>query len=250
MNKILKCAKTIDDFHVDIYNKLEIGVEIQDFTEPNLTQKESIKLMDRYKKIFKNFTGLKALHGPFLDLKPTSPDPLIRQASQKRYLDTLHIGSQLDMDYIVFHSQINPYLNHPDIIKLNNDQSSEFWHKILEEVKHFKGIVLVENIFEEEPYGLRKHIETIDMDNVKINLDIGHAKLGKASLETWIKELKNYIGYMHVHSNDGKYDLHRSMSMEEIENLYELLDKYGIRTPLALEYEAVNFELEVKRYRL
>ena len=222
----MKCARTIDDFNIDLYNKLEIGVEIQDFTEPNLTQKESIKLIDRYKKLFKNFTGLKALHGPFLDLKPASPDPLIRQASRKRYLDTLYTGSQLDIDYIVFHSQINPYLNHPDIISLNNRQTRDFWHSTLEEVKHFKGIILLENIFEEEPYNLRKHIESIAMDNVKINLDIGHAKLGKVSLETWIKELKDHIGYMHIHSNDGKYDSHKRMTGEEIDNLYEILDKY------------------------
>lgn len=246
----MKCARTIDDFNIDLYNKLEIGVEIQDFTEPNLTQKESIKLIDRYKKLFKNFTGLKALHGPFLDLKPASPDPLIRQASRKRYLDTLYTGSQLDIDYIVFHSQINPYLNHPDIISLNNRQTRDFWHSTLEEVKHFKGIILLENIFEEEPYNLRKHIESIAMDNVKINLDIGHAKLGKVSLETWIKELKDHIGYMHIHSNDGKYDLHKAMTREEIKDLYELLDKYGIKSPLSLEYEVEDLELELKKYRL
>ena len=31
-----------------------------------------------YKKAFQDFNGIKALHGPFLDLKPSSPDRLIQ----------------------------------------------------------------------------------------------------------------------------------------------------------------------------
>ena len=250
MNKIIKCIKTIDDFDIVEYKKLKIGVEIQDFTEPNLSQNESIKRMDRYRKLFKDFSGIKSMHGPFLDLKPASPDPLIREVSYKRYLDTIHIGNQLDMDYIIFHSQINPYLNHPSLVDLNNRQMVEFWNKILKEIKHYKGIILIENIFEEEPYMLKKQIKAINMENIKINLDIGHARLGKVSLETWVKELKQYIGYLHIHSNDGEYDTHGSLSIKEIEELYEILNKYDIKVPLALEYNIKNLEEELSRYKL
>lgn len=249
MNKILNCINTIDEFDVELYNKIEIGVEIQDFTEPNLSQNESIKRMDKYRKKFKDFKGLKALHGPFLDLKPASPDPKIREVSYKRYLDTLHIATQLDIDYIIFHSQINPYLNHKDLIQLNNRQNAEFWYKILEKVKSFKGTIVIENIFEEDPSMLKKYIETINLENIRINLDIGHAKLGKVSLETWIRELRDYISYMHIHSNSGNYDSHKALSTKEIKDLYYILDKYNIDSPLALEYKIHDLESELKKYK-
>lgn len=250
MKKILNCISTIEKFNLEEYDNLNIGVEIQDFTEPNLSQKEIIRRIDSYRKKFKKFKGLRAMHGPFLDLKPASPDPLIREVSYKRYLDNLHIAIQLDIDYLIFHSQINPYLNHPSLIELNNRQNAEFWYKILEQVKNFKGIILIENIFEEEPSILRKHIEAINLKNIKINLDIGHAKLSKVSLDEWIKELKDYIGYMHIHSNNGKYDSHNSMTLSEINKLYKVLDKYNFNPPLALEYHIDNLELELEKYRL
>ena len=72
--------------------------------------------------------------------------------------------------------------------------------------------------------------------------------MGKASLEEWIRELKDYIFYIHVHSNDGIYDLHQSPTVEEVENLYYLLGKYHINPVLSLEYKVDNLKEELKKY--
>lgn len=247
MTILLKAVSTIDEFDANLFNSLNIGVEIQDFTEPNLNIKEKDHLVRSYKKLFKDFKGIKALHGPFLDLKPASPDPSIRDVSYSKYLDTLEICYKLDIDYLIFHSQINPYLNQPSIQGLNNRQSKEFWDKILGKSK-YKGTILIENIFEESPQMLKEYIETVNRENIKVNLDIGHAMLGKVSLEEWIKELTDHIVYMHIHSNDGLYDKHNSPSKEEIEDLYKLLKKYNINPLLSLEYKTVDLKEEVSRY--
>lgn len=247
MRKILKTIKYIDEFDIDLFNKLNIGVEIQDFTEPNLTMKETIKIIDNYRTTLKRFNGIKALHGPFLDLRPASPDLKIREVSIKRYLDTLYRAMELDVDYIIFHSQINPYLKEPFLRGLNNRQNKEFWVDILNKTK-YKGTILIENIFEESPDMLKEYIETINIPNIRINLDIGHAKLGKVSLEYWIKELKDYIDYIHIHSNNGVYDEHIAPSKEEIENLYQLLDRYNMEPPLSLEYKINDLEKEITKY--
>lgn len=246
---LLKTISTIEDLNIEEIKRLNIGVEIQDFTEPNLLPYEINSITNNYIEKFKDFKGIKSLHGPFLDLKPSSPDKLIREVSYNRYLNTINIAKRLDMDYIIFHSQINPYLNQPALRKLNNIQSKEFWEEILEEVSDYKGVILLENIFEETPDMLKELIETINLPNIKINLDIGHAKLGKVSLEEWIKELKDYIQYIHVHSNDGLYDNHQSPIGEEIEKLYYLLDKYCINPVLSLEYRVDNLKEEIDRYR-
>ena len=245
---ILKTISTIDDLNIKELEALNIGVEIQDFTEPNLSIDEIDLIVGKYVKEVESFNGLKALHGPFLDLKPSSPDKLIREVSYNRYFNTMEIAKKLQIDYLIFHSQINPYLNQPSIRKLNNLQNKEFWERILKDISDYKGMILLENIFEETPVMLKELIEAIDLPNIKINLDIGHAKLGKVDLEEWIKELKDYISYIHIHSNDGLYDLHQGPSVEEVERLYYLLDKYNINPVLSLEYKVSDLKEEIKKY--
>lgn len=246
--KMLYAISTIEELDVNQLNGLGLGVEIQDFVEPNMDEEKRNSLVKRYKEMLRNLKGLKAIHGPFLDLKPASPDRMIREISRKRYLYTIEIAEELDVDYLIFHSQINPYLNEPNLMKLNNRQAKEFWEDILREMFDFKGIIVIENIFEETPDMLIELIKTIDMPNVKVNLDIGHANLGTVSLETWISGLKDYILYMHIHSNDGKYDLHERASDEKIKELYSLLDKYNINPVLSIEYKVGDLEKEIKRY--
>ncbi len=247
MRKIVKCIKSIDELDVDLFNSLAIGVEIQDFTEPNLSDEKRREIIQDYKEALKDFKGIRAMHGPFLDLKPASPDLLIRAVSYNRYLDTINAAKDLDIDYLIFHSQINPQLNEPFLSNLNNVQAKEFWEKILQETE-FKGTILIENIFEEGPSMLKSYIDVVQFPNIKINLDMGHAKVGKSTLEDWIVSLKDNIQYMHIHSNDGVYDQHQAPNSNEIKSLYYLLDKYNIHPVLSLEYKIEDLKKEINRY--
>lgn len=246
--KLINCINYIDELNIDEIKRAGVGVEIQDFTEPNLTDKEINSLIQKYKELFKGFNNIKSLHGPFLDLKPSSPDLEIRKVSQKRYIRTFMIAKELDMDYLIFHSQINPYLNEANIKSLNVDQSREFWEEIVK-VVNFKGTILIENIFEESPMMIKELIEAINLPNIKINLDIGHAKLGNVPIEEWVKELSNHIGYIHLHTNNGLSDQHLKPAKEEVEFLLDLLDKYNIYCPIALEYKVVNLSKEVELFQ-
>lgn len=246
--KILDCISTIDEFDYKLYKEVDIGVELQDFVEPNLSENEVKSTIEAYKEHFIDFNNIKSMHGPFLDLKPASPDNDIRRVSQEKYFETLKIAEDLSLDYVIFHSQINPLLNEPMIMELNYSQNGEFYNSLMKETS-FKGIVLVENIFETNPYGMLQLIDKIDSDRVKLILDIGHAKLGESSLDEWIKTLNNHIAYIHFHSNNGKYDQHLKPSNEEIEELYNLIDKYKIDPVISLEYKKENLSEEIKRYK-
>ncbi|NCC76891.1 MAG: sugar phosphate isomerase/epimerase, partial [Clostridia bacterium] len=197
---ILNCISTIDELDVAAYNQLGLGVEIQDFTEPNLSATEIEDLVRRYKSLFQNLQQPKSLHGPFLDLRPSSPDPMIRVISQQRYIKALQIATELQADFIVFHSQINPQLNEPFLSDLNNLQSRDAWQEIIAQVPDFGGTIVIENVFEITPAMLKALLEAIALPNIKVNLDIGHSKLGTAPLAEWIRELKDYIAYIHLHS--------------------------------------------------
>ena len=247
--KILKCISTIEEFDLECFKDLDIGVEIQDFTEPNLSNDDIEKLILEYSQLFKDFKGIKALHGPFLDLSPSSPDIDIRRVSYRKYLRTIKAATRLQMDYIIFHSQINPYLNTQSLIDLNNQQCKEFWQEIMAESLDFKGIVLLENIFEETPELLKERVEKIELPNVKIILDVGHARLGSVSLEKWIKEFKDYLEYVHLHSNNGIHDQHQIPSDIELKALGSLFNKYNINPVISLEYKTKDPSREIEILR-
>src|SRR5699024_8176381 len=156
---------------------LDIGVEIQDFTEPNLSESEMASLITRYKELFKDFKHIKAIHGPFLDLKPASPDKDIRRVSQEKYYNILKVAKELAMDYVIFHTQMNPLLNEPKIKALNYEQNAQFYNLLIKKTD-YKGVILIENIFEKKPEDMKSFVDQIDSDRIKVNLDIGHGKLG------------------------------------------------------------------------
>ena len=208
---------------------MNIGVEIQDFVEPSLLDKGWEDVVSQYKMMFEKFNGACSVHGPFLDLKPISPDKTIREASYNRYLVALNIAKELKAQYIVFHS----------------------FRDILREIGNFKGTIVIENIFEGDPSWLRELIDIIDLSNVKICLDIGHAKLmsGEDQLKNWFKILKDDIKYIHFHWNNGIYDEHKPPMEENIRLLSDLLEKFDLNPVISLEYKVNSLAEEIKRIR-
>lgn len=246
--KILKSVSTIDELDVRELNRNKIGLEIQDFVEPNLSPENKESLIRQYKEKLKGLEGCISIHGPFLDLKPSSPDPDIRRISRHKYLEALKVANDLDAEYIIFHSQINPYLNQPFLRQLNNEQAKEFWHEAIS-LTSFKGIILLENIFEETPQMLKELIECIDNKRIRVNLDLGHLNLSKASLKDWLHELYEYIDYIHVHGNNGIYDQHNRPSDDLLKELFCSLKEIGKFPLLAMEYKIGDLDEEIKRYK-
>lgn len=247
MRQIIKCIQIIDQLDVDLFNELNIGVELQDLTEPNMSDAERADLITRAKEILPHLKGVKAMHGPFLELKPASPDPLIKEVSQNRYIDALNVATEIGVDYIVFHSQIIPQLNDPFLSNLNNEQARDAWAEILDET-NFQGTIVIENVFENTPEMLVDYMNIVDFPNMKVNLDIGHARVGDAELSEWLEALKGKIAYMHIHTNDGVYDQHLPMSPEDVNELYQTLDEYNLNPVLSLEYQAEDLKAEIGKY--
>lgn len=247
--KIVNVVKYYKEFNRKEIIDNGVGVEIQDFTDPNLPKDEIEMIINFYKEEFKGLDCILGMHGPFIDLNPSSPDLDIKRISYEKYLDVLRIAGELEMDYIVYHSQINDGHIEPNMKEFVMETNHKLWRDLLRDVPEFKGMIVIENIFEKHPDMLKFLIKAVDLENVKVNLDIGHAKLGNVELEVWIRELKDYIHYMHIHSNNGKYDQHQPPSREEVDNLYGLLDKYDISPVLSLEYAKDNLKDELKKYR-
>lgn len=248
--KLTNCIAYIDYLDPDDYRSSNLGIEIQDFTQPELLDGDYRERLGDYKEKLKDFTGSISIHGPFLDLKPASPDLEIRRVSIDKYRKALELAGELGADHIVFHSQINPWINEPSMRRLNNEMQRDFWHEILDQVD-YEGTILLENVFEDDPLLIKELVETIDRPNVRICLDIGHSKLAcKSGLKYWIYELREYIDYVHLHWNEGRYDSHDRPSDEALAYIFGVFKEFNLDPRFAMEYQVDRIDREESRLKI
>lgn len=245
--KIVKCINNPKDFSKKLFEDLGIGIEIQDFASPNLLDNGWENRLIEYKDLTKNFKGVISLHGSFLDLNPSSPDNKIREITWDRYIHSLNIAKKLKAKYIVFHSQINPWLKDPEIKIIKDKRAGMFWRKV---INNYDIKILIENVFEDDPKELVNLIDEIDHPNIKICLDIGHANLSKETqIKDWFDILGDRIEYIHLHWNNEVYDEHNMPTDFNLKYFNKLLKEYEISPIIALEYEVEDVAREVDRVR-
>lgn len=248
--KFLKCVSYPEQFSKEEFERLGLGVEIQDFVLPTLLGEKWTERIEEYKKLLYGFDGLVSLHGTYLDLNPSSTDEDIVKITKKRYMQTFEVAKELGAKYIVFHSQINPWLKDPWVVRKRNENQYIFWREILEEVGDLNITILLENVFDSSPYELLKLMEGIDLPEIKVCLDVGHANLSKEyDLSKWLEILGSEIKYIHLHWNDGVFDEHNSPSCAQLEYFQSLLQEKNISPLIALEYHVKDLKQEVERIR-
>ena len=214
-----------------------MGIEFQDFTELNLFEGAWCEEILRYERLLTPRPAMVAMHGPFVDLKPFSYDGRIRHASQWRYTMAMNVASLLDVDAIIFHSQLNPFLTNPWILEADRKTHAEFLLRLLDEFPSFHGKIYIENVYENDPKELRLLMEEIDHPRIGVNLDVGHANLTTTPLRAWLSELKPWIGYCHLQMNGGEKDEHRAPTEEEMQSIARtFFQVLGKMVPLSLEY--------------
>ena len=148
------------------------------------------------------------IHAPFLDLNPGALDPLIREVTRQRFLQTFQAAEQLKPRVIVFHpgyDEIRYGGSRLDWLK----NSIDFWMEFLPRAKETGCIIAIENIFEKEPSTLRGLLEAIDDPCFRHCFDVGHWNMfSTGTLEGWFTELGAYMAESHIHDNHGQADEH------------------------------------------
>ena len=248
-NKLIKAVRTIADFDLNLFNELNLGLELQDFTEPCLTDSEIYSLLNEYEKKLPYLKGIKSMHGSFIDLNIASFNRDIAAYSRKMYKRDLFFAKLLNLDFIIFHTQIMPWFKEDFKFDLFLKSNAEFFNEAVEN-SGFKGCVVLENVCEKDSRLSAKLIEAAASPQVKLNLDWGHALVSGEKLENWFSNNQKHIAYMHLHSNDGKSDLHNPVSKEDFTKLSKLLEKYRLNCPICLEYWDIDIKKEMERIAL
>lgn len=246
--KPVKAIRTIDEFDASFFSDLQLGVELQDFTEPALPDFAVYKMLRRYERKLADFHFTKAMHGSFLDVDIASFNLDFARYSKKLYLRDLFFAKVLDLDYVIFHANTKLRYANQNAFTVFANLQKDFFAEALD-ATGFSGTVVLENVLDAAPTYILSLLNTIRLPQVKMNFDFGHAKLSSTPIADWIAATADKIGYVHLHSNNGIDDVHNPVTAEDAALLTKILDEYTIQVPLSLEYWDCDLKHEIERLK-
>lgn len=204
--------------------RLGIGCSIEEFVQsPEYQSLTVINIenplypgyLDTYSKIdierMNRFRNKKFIvDGAYIDLNPGTPEPIIRQITKKKVMESILFAEEIGAQEIIFLSTFLPMIKVEFYEKGWLETSKEFWKEIISEGINIR--ISLCNTFEYTPKYLLQIVKEVNDKNFGMAFDIGHAVLwGKISLEQWYEEIKDYLSTIYIHSNDGEGDLHFSI---------------------------------------
>lgn len=171
------------------------------------------------------------IHAPFMDLNPGSEEPLIREATRRRFRQVSAAALILKPRSIVFHPGYDRW-RYGEKQSAWLGHSLETFREVLDMTAPVDCIIAIENIFEEEPSTLQTLIESLSHPRVRHCFDVGHWNLFHApdvGLEEWFAALGAHIGEVHIHDNSGVRDDHAPVGEGRIdfELYFRLLEQYA-----------------------
>jgi len=148
--------------------------------------------------------ALVTIHAPFLNLDPGASEPLVLEATRKRFFQTISVAKLLEPEVVVFHTGY-----HPDRVKPIYDS----WFKralesFLQVAGAYSGRVALENVFDSNPENLERFLRELPK-SFGVCIDVGHLNLfSELPVSDWLESFKDRIYEFHVHDNNGLEDQH------------------------------------------
>lgn len=189
-------------------------LELQDFVMPD--NLENPLIVRDYRGLLNGFAGEITLHGPYLNLVPTSLDRRVRELAVFRYMQSIDIANEMGASRVIIHSYYDPkpgFLGYDDMWLEDN---MIFWSSFLEKIEGLGISILLENCHDQNPATFARLIAEVNHPCFSSCLDIGHSScLSSAKPELWIAE--NRGSYFHITDNDGSNDSHLLMGRGNID---------------------------------
>jgi len=209
-----------------------LGLECDTFcTAVNLEDKDSIwqavqQLADSERRV---------LHAPFNELCPAAIEPEVVKITRMRYEQAWAMAQKLGTNRMVVHSGFIPLIYFPEWFV---EKSVAFWKDFLQD-KPENAEFLLENVLEGEPDMTASIVEAVDDPRFKLCLDIGHAncEVSNIPVETWVRRWAPRLGHVHIHNNEGGWDIHDHLYRGTIpmQEILTLLDELAPRATWTLE---------------
>lgn len=215
---------TVADDAAAMARKYGVGLEIAEFcTAFNMDQyyTETDRLVRAQMEGVSHFT----FHAPFNELCSAAIDPLVQDVTRRRYQQAYDLSRQYGISRMIVHSGFIPNIYFPEwFVKCSID----FWKAFIADKPDAQ--IFIENVMDETPDVIVDLVKGIDDPRVKICLDIGHANAfhTKVDVPEWIDAMAPWLGHIHIHNNDGGWDIHNVLGEGTIpmaETLANILDR-------------------------
>ncbi|MFU2158468.1 sugar phosphate isomerase/epimerase family protein [Caldisericum sp. AR60] len=162
---------------------------------------------------------------PIEDIRRSIVSEMIKEIEYAKdlgaYNITVHGGYISWFDFI--DENLAEYKDYDEIAQKERMLHLKALKESLEEIiDRFSNVkISVENLyfpFEllNNPYELKDFV--YQFNKLYITLDFGHAKISKYRIFDYVNLVSDRIAKLHLHTNDGKYDLHRPIESDLIDN--------------------------------
>ena len=171
----------------------------------------------------------RTIHAPFMDLNPGSYEPLVQDATRRRFHQVMDAAAILHPRVVVFHPGFDKW-RYGETRNRWLAESIPLWQEMVERGDECDCIIAVENIFEEDPSTLIDLIRSVDSPRLKHCFDVGHWNMfTSGTMEEWFAVLGPYIAETHIHDNHGERDEHAPIGEGNIDTrlFFSLLDRYA-----------------------
>ena len=196
----------MDENAAALARKWGLGLELTDFCEARKLEEPAAMEAARARC---SGIGSLWLHAPFAELSPCAIDPRVREVVMLRFRQTVQAALSLGIRRIVVHSGYIPLVYFPEWFIA---RSVEFWREFLRDAPD--GLCLaLENVMEPGPDMLVQIAAGVDDPRFGLCLDVGHAntRVSETPPLDWIAPMAPWLRHVHLHNNDGDWDLHDAL---------------------------------------
>lgn len=222
----------------DYYKENYRYLEIQDFVMPTNLDNHMEDILSMYKNNLSDYKGTITVHAPYIDLKPTSFDPLVQSVFMKRCHQALNIAMKLNAQYMVVHSDYDRKPNYEDYKDFFLLQSTSLWKSLINDFQNTGITAVIENVHNPSGSLIKQIIEEVNNPYLGACLDIGHAHaFGKVQLSNWIDCYGPLLKYIHINDNDGELDQHLPLGEGSIDfsSFFQKLKEVGSESIIMCE---------------
>jgi len=185
----------------------DLGVGIEIYINNNTIEEIDKDDLQTLSKILDDHGILRTVHAPFMDLSPGGFDRTIRTISRDKIKKSVEAANLLRAKAVVCHPGYDKW-RFDGNVELWMKGSIDTWTEVIKDAEK-DVLVILENIFEEEPSNLIALFDYFRDRNLWFCFDSGHFNLfSVVPLKNWLLPLKDKIREMHLHDNHGKSDEH------------------------------------------
>lgn len=225
-----------------------VGVEVTAFAYPGNLDDGFRDRVERHLRLVNDVTPL-LVHGPFLDLYVTSPDPKIVAVATDRHEQALAAAASIGASIYVAHLNSIPLIRNQAYQERFVEVAAEFWLPLADQAQQAGTTIVLENMWEPDPALQRQVVEAANHPSLKASFDNGHALVFSTRPGAeWIRVLGRALAHVHLHDNDGTYDQHLAVGegVEDWKNLITAWREHAPDSTLVVESD----DLEVNKRSL